>query len=82
MNVTTLMTLRSLHRLNGTLHGVVSTHLQVMLYNASTDDLQHFPVNLDTMSFEDGSRIFCDSFKAAGSQCQYCWPCTGETYSE
>ena len=50
--------------------------LRIFLYFAAADDLQHLPVDLDAVAFEDGARVLGDGLETAGSERKDCWPCT------
>ena len=49
-----------------------------MLHNAPASDLEHFPIHLDTVGFEDLARVLSDSFEATRSKRQNRGTCARE----
>ena len=49
-----------------------------VLHNAAASDLEHFPIHLDAMTFEDLARVLSDSFEATRSKRQNRGTCARE----
>ena len=53
--------------------------LRIFLYFAAADDLQHLPVDLDAVAFEDGARVLGDGIEDSRGQCKDGRPSTRKT---